>query len=110
MLGCSRKEKNGATTSKTKTVTTTPRKTRYPSFTYNRKPAQKSTRQAFPEKLCNKLRQEALDNRGSFREVPPATEAVVDYVCAVLPEDERPDRRNAAVAHSYRSSTAEFVM
>jgi hypothetical protein len=65
VLGCSRKEKNGATTSKRKTVTTNP-KTRFPNIQQH---WPKKPDRALAIGVRKKIHQEALDKKDSFREV-----------------------------------------
>ena len=63
--GAAAREKNGATTSKTKTVTTKP-KTRFPNIPQH---WPKKPYRALAIGVRKKIRQEALDKKSSFREV-----------------------------------------
>ncbi len=66
--GAAAHEKNGATTSETKTVTTN---NPLPEVHQQPSTITKSSCRAFPESLRKNTGQEALDNRGSFRDDTP---------------------------------------
>ena len=72
VLGCSRKGKNGATTSKTKTVLTT-LETRIPN---SKRCRSNQPGDGWAIGVRKKTGREALDRKGSFREVPPAVQGL----------------------------------
>ena len=70
--GAAAHEKNGSTTSKTKTAITHPPAA--PTLNNNEATPKRSSHPAFPERLFTQTHQKALDNQGSFREGHPGSQ------------------------------------